>query len=153
MLYNSRKEFSLDLTDDISMTSCHTDNDRTYVCENLISHNIKHTSGLLKKPGLDINIYLKEKDKVIGAILCDTFNMSVYIDVLWVDEAYRGRGYGKALIAQAEEIAKGAGCVLSHTCTFNYQSPEFYKACGYEVFAELKDYPDGIVQYFLKKRL
>ena len=29
----------------------------------------------------------------------------------------------------------------------------FYQACGYEIFAELDDYPDNIKQYFLKKTL
>jgi len=135
------------------MTSQHTNEDSTYVCENLIKHNVINTGGLLKKPGIDINLYLKDSDKIIGAIMCDSFNMSVYIDVMWLDESYRGKGYGKMLIAEAEKIAKEKGCIFAHTCTFSYQSPEFYKACGYEVFAELRDYPDGIVQYFLKKML
>ena len=153
MLYNSEIEFSVELPGGIMLTTRHTDEDRKYVCESLIAHNVKNTAGLLKKPGIDINLYLKEGDKILGAILCDSFNMSMYIDVLWLDENYRGRGHGKALLARAEEIAKEKGCLFAHTCTFNYQSPEFYKACGYEVFGELGDYPDGIVQYFLKKRL
>lgn len=84
--------------------------------------------------------------------MCDAFNLCLYIDVMWLSESYRGKGYGRALIEQAERIAKEKGCIFSHTCTFSYQSPEFYKACGYEIFAELPDYPDGIVQYFLKKK-
>lgn len=84
--------------------------------------------------------------------MCDAFNLCLYIDVMWLSESYRGKRYGRALIEQAERIAKEKGCIFSHTCTFSYQSPEFYKACGYEIFAELPDYPDGIVQYFLKKK-
>jgi len=152
-LYNKEIEFKQELSDGIMMTSQHTEEDYNYVCTSLIEHNVVNTAGLLKKPGIDINFYLKDEDKVIGAILCDSFNMSMYIDVMWIDESYRGKGYGKVLIAQAEKIAKESGCILAHTCTFSYQSPDFYKACGYEVFAELRDYPDGIVQYFLKKRL
>jgi len=135
------------------MTSKYTDEEYKYICENLIKHNVENTAGLLKKPGIDICLFLKDGDKVIGAISCDTFNMCMYIDVLWLDETYRGRGHGKALISQAEQIAKENGCIFAHTCTFSYQSPEFYKACGYEIFAELSDYPDGIVQYFFKKKL
>ena len=141
------------LSDSISLTTTHTDEDRNSVCKGLFQHNVRKTNGLLKNPNVDINLYLKDGDKPIGAILCDTFNLCIYIDVMWIDEAYRGRGFGKALISQAEYMAKNNGCLFSHTCTFSYQSPEFYKACGYSVFAELDDYTDGIIQYFLKKKL
>lgn len=153
MFNNGQLAYNHALSDGVIIASKHTDEDREYVCQSLIAHNIKNTSGLLNKPGISINLYLKDADKVIGAILCDTFNLCVYIDVLWIDESYRGKGYGKALIEQAEKAAKEKGCLFSHTCTFSYQSPEFYAACGYEVFAELPDYPDGIIQYFLKKKL
>ncbi|WP_242069645.1 hypothetical protein [Paenibacillus dendritiformis] len=44
------------------------------------------------------------------------------------------------------------GCTFAHTSTFSYQSPHFYQQAGYEVFAILDDYPDGIQQFFLKKK-
>ncbi|RPK30474.1 hypothetical protein EDO6_01101 [Paenibacillus xylanexedens] len=50
-------------------------------------------------------------------------------------------------------MASELGCKLAHTSTFSYQSPEFYKMMGYKVFGLIDEYPDGIVQYFLKKRL
>lgn len=141
------------LSHGVVITESHTENDRDFVCGNLLNHNIEKTSGLLKKPGVYPSLYLKNGDIIIGAILCDAFNLCLYIDVLWIDESYRGRGYGKALINEAENIARKNGCIFVHTCTFSYQSPKFYKACGYEVFAELNDYPEGIIQYFLKKKL
>ena len=125
-IYNTSVEYEQKLSDGMLMTSRHTSEEFKFVCENLIKHNIDGTSGLLKKPGVDIALFLRDGDKIIGAISCDTFNMSLYIDVMWLDEAYRGRGYGKALIIQAEEMAKKNGCIFSHTSTFNYQSPEFY---------------------------
>lgn len=145
--------FNETLSEDICMTTNCTEQDENIVCKGLLQHNVKKTYGLLKKPGMGVNLYLKENDRPIGAILCDTYNLCLYIDVMWIDEAYRGKGFGKKLISQAEKIAKDNGCVFSHTCTFSYQSPEFYKACGYKVFAELDDYPNDIVQYFLKKKL
>lgn len=151
--YNKEIEYNKKLSESIIMTTQYTDKDSEFVCKNLIAHNVQNTSGLLKKPGININLCLKDGDTVIGAIMCDAFNLCLYIDVMWLSESYRGKGYGRALIEQAERIAKEKGCIFSHTCTFSYQSPEFYKACGYEIFAELPDYPDGIVQYFLKKKL
>lgn len=136
----------------IITTEC-SDGDFDYACNGLFKHNVMKTEGVLKKPGIDINLYLKTSDdETIGAILCDTFNYCMYIDVMWIDEKYRGKGYGRLLITEAEKIARAYGCVFAHTCTFSYQSPWFYKKCGYEVFSILDEYPDGIKQYFLKKK-
>lgn len=145
--------FNQSLSEDILMTTNYNKEDTNIVCKGLFQHNVRNTQGFLKKPGFSINIYLKESGRTVGAILCDTFNLCMYIDVMWIDESYRGKGFGKSLILQAEKIAKDNGCVFSHTCTFTYQSPEFYKACGYTVFAKLDDYPNDIVEYFLKKKL
>ncbi len=42
---------------------------------------------------------------------------------------------------------------FAHIATFSYQSPDFYRAMGFEVFGVINDYPEGIKEYFLKKRL
>lgn len=137
------------LPDNLAITDQRTDEDYKYVCDSLYKHNVDKTVG----PRVDISFVMKDGAKTIGACFCNTFSNCLYVDVMWLDDAYRGRGYGKLMISHAEKAGKENGCVFAHTCTFNYQSPEFYKACGYEVFAELKDYPDDVVQYFLKKKL
>ena len=137
------------LPDNITITDQRTDEDYKFICDRLYKYNVERTSG----PRIDIGFIMKDDNKTIGACFCNTFSKCLYVDVMWLDEAYRGRGYGKLMISQAERVGKENGCVFSHTCTFSYQSPEFYKACGYEVFAELRDYPDEVIQYFLKKTL
>jgi ribosomal protein S18 acetylase RimI-like enzyme len=150
-MQNDTKNLNITLTNTVFLTTEISKEDKDKVCSRLYNHNVKNTNGLLHKPGFDINLCLKDGDTTIGAILCDTFNYCMYIDALWIDEKYRGYGYGKELIYQAERIAKDNGCIFSHTSTFNYQSPKFYQACGCEIFAELDNYPDNITQYFLKK--
>ena len=141
-------QYSLVVTQDVSPE------DKRYVCKHLYDHNVTQTASLLQKPGISINLVLKDADgQVYGGIFCDTFLYSLYVDVLWVDEACRGLGYGRALISEAERIARENGCTFAHTCTFTYQSPGFYQRAGYAVFAVLDDYPNGIKQYFMKKRL
>jgi GNAT superfamily N-acetyltransferase len=131
-----------------------TAEDKQVVCKNLYGYNVENTGRLLQQPGININLALKdEAGQVFGGILCDTFLYCLYIDVLWVHESLRGLGYGKALILEAERIAKEHGCTFAHTCTFIYQAPDFYQAIGYTIFGVLDDYPNGIKQYFLKKRL
>ncbi|OMF18116.1 GNAT family N-acetyltransferase [Paenibacillus amylolyticus] len=132
------------------------DNDEDYktVCNNLYNYNLKETKGLLTKPGRSINLFLRDKTgKAVSGIFCATYCETLYIDNFWIDEEHRKKGYGKSLIMQAENMASQLGCKLSHTSTFSYQSPEFYQNMGYNVFGVIDEYPDGIIQYFLKKRL
>ncbi|EEM56635.1 MULTISPECIES: GNAT family N-acetyltransferase [Bacillus cereus group] len=138
----------------ISITDDYTDEDYDTVGENLYAYNVDATKGLLTKPESDIHLFLKDKSgKVVGGICCETYSYCLYIDMFWVSEKYRNKGYGKLLINEAERIGKKAGCTFAHTSTFSYQSPHFYKNMGYEVFGVIEDYPEDIKQFFLKKKL
>ena len=125
------------------------------VCKRgLLQYNIDKTNGLLMKPGVDINLVGRDNDgNVVGGIMCNTFLMILYIDVLWVHESYRGQGLGYKLITEAENIARESGCIYSHTCTYSFQSPDFYKRQDYEVYAINDWFPDNICTYLLRKKL
>lgn len=75
------------------------------------------------------------------------------IDFIWVSETLRGNGYGKMLLHAAERTAARRGCHSVHLDTHEFQAPAFYRAQGYEIFAELDDYPDGEKHLYFKKRL
>jgi ribosomal protein S18 acetylase RimI-like enzyme len=142
------------IIDNIKITTDSSDQDYKQVCRNLYEYNVKASNGILKVPGRDINLYLKdETDKVVGGIFCETWSYSMYIDVFWISDEYRHHGYGKMMLAEAEKLGKELGCLFAHTSTFTYQSPDFYKGMGYEVFGVNDEYPDGIKQFFLKKKL
>lgn len=44
MIYNKDVDSNQELSDGVVITSQHTDDDRKYVCESLIAHNVKNTS-------------------------------------------------------------------------------------------------------------
>lgn len=119
------------LDSEIKISYDYNEKDYDFVVDKLYEYNAKASQGFLKKPEHDV----------------------LYIDMFWIADDYRGKGYGKAMIAEAERAGKEMGCVFAHTSTFSYQSPHFYQNMGYEVFGMLDDYPDGIKQYFLKKKL
>jgi len=75
----------------------------------------------------------------------------LFIDDLWVDEAWRRRGLGRELMARAEAHALARGCHSAWLDTF--QAHGFYEKLGYEVFGVLDHYPAGQRRTFLKKRL
>lgn len=77
----------------------------------------------------------------------------MYIDVLYVDDIHRGKGYGKLLLDKAESNAKHSGGYMAHLDTFDWQAKDFYEHCGYQVFGVLENCPRGHTRYFMKKDL
>lgn len=66
------------------------------------------------------------------------------IDILWVDEFYRGQGFGQRLLEEAEQIARAKECAFIKLNTFSFQAPEFYKKYGYKEMAVIEDAPRGV---------
>nr|WP_301075680.1 GNAT family N-acetyltransferase [Sphingomonas sp.] len=77
----------------------------------------------------------------------------MYVELLVTPEDQRGRGYGTALMNEAEGIAPANGCVGIWLDTFEFQAPGFYEKLGFEVFGTLDDHPIGQKRYFLRKRI
>jgi GNAT superfamily N-acetyltransferase len=75
----------------------------------------------------------------------------MFVEALWVGDAWRGRGIGAALLLRAEQQAAAAGCHSAWLDTF--QARDFYLRFGYEPFGALEDYPPGQTRFFLRKRL
>jgi GNAT superfamily N-acetyltransferase len=86
---------------------------------------------------------------VIGATYWDWF----YVNLMWIKEELRGRGYGHQLLLRAEDEARRRGAKHAYLDTFTFQAPDFYKKYGYEVFGVLNDFPAGHQRYFLSKPL
>jgi len=92
-------------------------------------------------------------EEIVGGVLGETYFDWLYVDLLWVKEELRGRGYGRRLLTLAEEEAQQRGAKNAYLDTFSFQAPGFYQQCGYEVFGELQDFPPGHLRYFFKKQL
>ncbi|MFN2124148.1 MAG: GNAT family N-acetyltransferase [Candidatus Promineifilaceae bacterium] len=91
--------------------------------------------------------------EIAGGILGDIYWNWFYIDLLWVKEELRGQGFGRSLLAQAEERARRQGAGNVYLDTFSFQAPDFYKQSGYEVFGELPDFPAGHTRFFMTKKI
>ncbi len=76
----------------------------------------------------------------------------MYIEHLWLDERYRGLGYGKKLMTEAERIAQENECIASQTWCLSFQAPEFFQKLGYEAFGISDGYPDPIKEYYFIKK-
>lgn len=89
--------------------------------------------------GIDVNykpfslIMRDQENNIIGVLNAFTAFSEIYIDDIWVDNRYRGQGYGRKLIQRLEEQFKGKGFNNINLCTSAFQAPEFYQKCGFEV--------------------
>lgn len=92
-----------------------------------------------REQGVEINfsrfafILADEEGEVFGALNAYTAYSEIYVEDLWVDEAVRRMGYGKKLMQALENHFTGSGYNNINLVTNEFQSPDFYKSCGYEI--------------------
>lgn len=88
-----------------------------------------------------------------GGITARSFWGWLYIIALAIKPSWRGRGYGLALLTEAEAWGRDCGCRNVWLMTMSFQARGFYERAGYAVFAELPDFPDAERRLFMRKSL
>lgn len=101
-----------------------------------------------------IQIGIEEEGKIVAGLdACVTAFKILYVSTVFVDEAYRRKGYGKALIEEMEKRAKEMGVNTIRLDTFSWQGKEFYESLNYEVVGSYENTLDGYAEYFFLKRI
>lgn len=77
----------------------------------------------------------------------------LYVRHLWIEPAQRGRGLGRRLMAEAERLARGRGCVGIYVDTFEPRAGAFYEALGFARAGEIVGFPPGHARLFFQKSL
>ena len=129
--------------------------DADYIIDRLVEYNLSKVPAeqdvlfdILDKKITDDN------GNIIAGCVVRMYCWNVtYVDTLWVDETYRGKGLGAKLLEEVEKTAKEKGCYLIHLDTFDFQAKEFYEKQGYEVFGVLDNCPTEHCRCYLKKNL
>ncbi|MFC6464709.1 GNAT family N-acetyltransferase [Marinilactibacillus sp. GCM10026970] len=116
--------------------------------------NLNHKPLLQEKAFVPFQYSLTLEGALIGGIIAYASLYKIgYIDTLWIDETYRGKGYGRLLLEGIEQDLKTYGCQVVHLETFDFQGPSFYEKCGYQRFGELT-YPNAnLIEYYYSKTL
>ncbi|MFH1329384.1 MAG: GNAT family N-acetyltransferase [Actinomycetota bacterium] len=121
--------------------------------ERLDAHNQTQTGGRFHDPGVEFNVTVEgHNGEVVGGINASTKLGVMFLEVLWVADAYRERGLGERMLLEAERIGREAGCGASQTWTFSFQAPGFYQKLGYQTIGVFAGYPDGITEHVLVKQ-
>ncbi|MEU2559299.1 GNAT family N-acetyltransferase [Streptomyces longispororuber] len=92
--------------------------------------------------------------ELLGGLAAHTWAGWLHVNFLWVAEELRGDGVGGRVLAEAERVAREErGCRGARVETWDFQAPSFYEKQGYEVVCAIPDYPEGVTEYTLTKRL
>ena len=101
-----------------------------------------------------IRIGIEEDGKLIAGLdACITAFRILYVSTVFVDEAYRRKGYGARLIREMEKRAAAMGVNTIRLDTFNWQGKDFYEAMGYTAAGHYENADDGYSEYFFVKRI
>ncbi|MBT4552322.1 GNAT family N-acetyltransferase [bacterium] len=112
-----------------------------------------------KKNKLEVN-YKKfafsikdDNEKLIGGIVARAIYKEIHVEDLWVDEKYRGQGYGKQLLDKVWEKFSNQEYDNLNLATYKFQAPDFYQKCGFELeFVRKNEKNPKLNKYFFIKR-
>lgn len=115
-----------------------------------LNHGISYEAMIKKamRPIESFAFFILDEDGTIvgGCSGCHMYG-STYIDSLWVEEALRGKGYGKALILEAEALANKSDAHFMTVNTFDWEALDFYKNLGFYVEFERKGFDKDSIFY------
>ena len=98
--------------------------------------------------------FVAEADgELVGAAAGYTWGGICELRQVWVQETYRGKGLGKALMTEATREAKARGCAYIYIATHDFQAPGFYAKLGFETVAEIPNKPLGHTELVMRLRL
>jgi ribosomal protein S18 acetylase RimI-like enzyme len=72
---------------------------------------------------------------------------------MWVDEAYRGRGYARTLLNAFITEAGSRGVHRIWVASYDFQAPGLYEKAGFTRVAEFEGWPEGHNNVLLCKTL
>jgi ribosomal protein S18 acetylase RimI-like enzyme len=119
--------------------------------DRLYDHN-SHTTGCRDGQGLGF-IIRNEAGQMAGVAAGYTWAGASELKQLWVDEAYRGRGYARALLNAFIAEVRRRGVHRIWVASYDFQAPEMYEKAGFKRMAEFEGWPEGHVNVVLCKIL
>lgn len=94
-----------------------------------------------------------QNNRIVAGLKGYTYYKCLEIDLLWVEEDFRGKGIGSILIGEAEKIGRDRHCYFATLNTMEWEALGFYQKMGYDVEFVREGYEKNSKMCFLKKML
>jgi GNAT superfamily N-acetyltransferase len=98
-------------------------------------------------------ISLRAGEEIVGGVVGEVWTAVLFIQFFWMEQKYRGQGFGRKLIEAIEDEARRFGATRSYVDTMSVQAPSFYRACGYQEFGSIDGYPGGVTRHWFTRSL
>jgi len=119
--------------------------------DRIYDHNCRAT-GRDDAEGLGFVIH-NEAGQMIGVAAGYTWSGASELKQMWIDEAYRGRGYARALLDAFIAEACSRGVRRIWVASYDFQAPGIYQKAGFRRVAEFEGWPEGHINVILCKSL
>ena len=119
--------------------------------ERLDNHN-RRATGRNDSRGLGF-VIRDEAGRTIGAAAGYSWAGTSELKQMWIDEAYRGRGYARQLLNAFVAEAARRGVRRIWVASYDFQAPGMYEKAGFKRVAEFAGWPDGHSNIVLCKTL
>jgi ribosomal protein S18 acetylase RimI-like enzyme len=126
-----------------------TEKERVFVAQNLLAHTEKEIGRRVMHESYALMAY--DGQRLIGAVIGKIYSNWMHLDLVWVDESYRGNSVGSRLLDTSYQTATAAGLHGIEVWTQSWQAPDFYRKLGYENFAVFDDFIEGYKRYILRR--
>ena len=132
-----------------------SENNWEFVKERLEQYVKSLSPSFSNQPIAFFNRCIKENGEVVAGVLAEAYcNATIFVDILWVKEDCRGKGYATALMADIECQAYNSGRRVSFLSTYTFQAKGLYEKLGYTVFGTITDCPQkGQDDFYMSKTL
>lgn len=94
-----------------------------------------------------------QTETAVGGLYGEASFGWMFVQLLVVPEAFRGRDIGSRLLDAAEDFARERGCRGVWLDTFDFQARGFYEKRGYRLFGTLDGGGGAVSRYFMQKTL
>lgn len=124
---------------------------KKFVAAGLEGFNRSHQTA---SPPKSFAVTAKEKKVARGGLIAEGVGKWMVVTLLWVEDGFRGRGFGTSLLRAAEVEAKRRGATGLLVDTYSFQAPAFYKKHGYQAYGQVDGFPEpGMTWFRFKKAL
>ncbi len=101
----------------------------------------------------DFSLVIKDGEEIIGGIVAESMSDLLEIGFLYVNPAFRGKGYAKKLLMSVEEEARKKGIKRVLLNTYSFQAPSFYRKMGYKEILTVAPVFDNFSWHHFEKLL
>ena len=139
----------------IELTTAASSEDARTLSDAIVAFNHEAVPGL-EPISAEVRFFVFVRDDVgtlVGGLRGACYWNTLHVELLWMSDAVRGAGTGRAVIERAEAFAREQGCQLALVHTTSWQARPFYEKCGYACFGTVDDLPRDHATHFLHKRL